>query len=75
MQLLLLSSDGNAIAMTRGCLPIGAGSYPTQTYTRMDAQIIQLKHSHPSWGAKNLCGGRVMRKHKLVPAFNFFPLS
>ena len=32
----------------------GAGNHPNQTETGIEAQIVQLKHGHPSWGAKKL---------------------
>jgi transposase InsO family protein len=43
----------------------GAGGHPNQTDSRIEAQIIQLKHSHPSWGAKKL-RGHLIRKQKGV---------
>lgn len=32
----------------------GAGHHPNQTSSGIEKQIVQLKHSHPSWGAKKL---------------------
>ena len=32
----------------------GAGDHPNQTDTGIEEQIVQLKHAHPSWGAKKL---------------------
>jgi transposase InsO family protein len=34
----------------------GAGSHPNQTDSGIEAQILQLKYAHPSWGAKKLHG-------------------
>ena len=32
----------------------GAGNHPNQTDSGIEEQIVQLKHLHPSWGAKKL---------------------
>jgi transposase InsO family protein len=32
----------------------GARSHPNRTAVKIEEQILQLKHSHPSWGAKKL---------------------
>jgi transposase InsO family protein len=40
----------------------GAGSHPNQTDGGIEARIVQLKHSHPSWGAKKLRGHLVCKQ-------------
>ncbi len=32
----------------------GAGNHPNQTDSGIEERIVQLKHAHPSWGAKKL---------------------
>ena len=40
----------------------GAGVHRNQTDSRIEAQIVQLKHLHPSWGAKKLRAHLVLKK-------------
>ena len=51
----------------------GAGSHPNQTDGGIEARIVQLKHSHPSWGAKKLRGHLVCKQKGVSwPALSTF---
>lgn len=51
----------------------GAGSHPNQTSAQIEGQIIDLKHAHPSWGAKKLRGYLVAKKQSIQwPALSTF---
>jgi transposase InsO family protein len=43
----------------------GAGSHPNQTDSAMEAQILQLKYAHPSWGAKKLRGYLLRKRNDM----------
>ena len=43
----------------------GAGSHPNQTDFAMEAQILQLKYAHPSWGAKKLRGYLLRKRNDM----------